>query len=417
MRASQQVPESTRIMRSMLLEPVPAPGSGFGGGRLVGKASGAPDTGWRTRRRSARPACVAAPLAWFVAAGLCACTAPAPEPLDISIPAGDGGLISKALPGRVVPPYAFDVAEEAGVDRRCLVSVIAAELLTRNGNPAILVGIDGVQGAAYLSFTESQLGIYESKGLSLPGRGTIAVGSVSRAGEVRLVEADEVEIGQGRMHGVRGISLGEAHETVAGRRPIAVIGYDMLSKYDMLLDMPRQRVMLFRPADGPGCPSLSAWVVGAHRVPLYEDRIGQQNSVVARLDGHAVDMALEPAADMPIITQDDAESAGYATGDASQDDPVRTMAGSIMLGLRHRFGSISIGGWHGHGFDTTIEPARYSLLGLSFFRHRRVLIAMGDGELFFSDEHPDLLPVDRTRAEAGPISSRVAIVHVREGVQ
>lgn len=363
------------------------------------------------KQRPGRTGPPAARATWLVLLGLGGCVAP--DPLDVSTPTGAAGIAAMSR-GREVPGYAFDVAGEAGVDRRCLANVIAADLLTRNGNPAIEIGVNGIRGAAYLSFTESQLGIYASDRLALPVLDTIAAGSLSGEGDIVLVKATDVEVAQGRAQNVRGIDLGASHETVAGRRPIAVLGYDFLGRYDMLLDMPRQRVMLFRTSGAPGCPPPSRWIAAAHRAPLVEDQVWQRNSVVATLDGHPVDMALEPAADTSIVTGDDAEAAGYVPRAAGPDDPVRTRASGVMLGVRHRFGSISIGDWHCNGVVVNIEPARYSLLGVSFLRHRKVLVGILEGALFFGDEHPDLLPADSTRAEPGPISSRVALVHVDE---
>lgn len=90
------------------------------------------------------------------------------------------------------------------------------------------------------------------------------------------------------------------------------------------------------------------------------------------------------------------------------DDEVRTQATVAMLGVRHRFRTVAIGGWQGQDVVADVEPARWAVLGLPFFRHREVLMAFADGAVFFDDPHPDLLSADGARAEPGPISTRVA---------
>lgn len=331
-----------------------------------------------------------------------------------TVPVAAAGPVANVPSSPKPPPFAFDVAEEAGVDRHCLRDVITAPLLTRNGNPAIAVSIDGVSGAAYLSFSESVLGLYASRALPPRGIGSIAVDSISRRGRLSLVAIRQVAFGQGVASNVIGTSLGAVRdERIAGEKPLAVLGYDFLRDFDVLLDMPRQRVLMFQPTGDRGCPFPAARIPASRRVRLVEDGHGQWNAVPARLDGHAVTFLLEPAADGAIVGRSDARAADRDATVAGADDPVVTEATGLMLGSRHRFRSLSIGDWNQAGFAANVEPARYNVLGRSFFRHREVLIGFASHVLLFSDEHADLLPVDTARAERGPISSRLAIVHVQ----
>ncbi|MBE7210546.1 MAG: retroviral-like aspartic protease family protein [Gluconacetobacter diazotrophicus] len=354
---------------------------------------------------------------------LAGCDLMDPEPLEVAEPDAPAATAPGTAPGPTgsfafapVPEYAFDVAAEAGVERRCVAHVMTAKLLTRNGNPAITVSIDGVPGPAFLVPTEAVLGVYHTARLRLPARGRINVGTIAGEGSVPVVEAARLQVEQGFAHDVQGIDLGApVVPRVAKQLPLGVLGYDVLGGYDMLLDMPRQRVMLFRPSGEPNCPRLADWIPGGHRADL---RIGADNDrteVHVRLNGHLVRMAVEPAANVSVIGREDAEAAGFEPGGSVMDDTVRTEASSVMLGTRHRFHTVGIGDWQGSNFSVDIEPARYAALGLNFFRHRKVILGLRDAEMVFGDEHPDELPPDTTRPEPGPISTRVAETAVYNG--
>jgi hypothetical protein len=356
-------------------------------------------------------------LTFGLLASLClsACSPPGIKPIVASGHGSTAQLATEKGPHHNVPPYAFDTAEEAGVDQHCIAHIMAANLLTRNGSPAIEMSINDAHGAAYLSPAQGILGVFDSREIELPMQDSIEMETVSQHVTTYFTKADHIQIAQGFASDVDAIKLGwVGRDRVAGEIPVGILGFDVLGNYDVLLDMPRQRVMFFRPSGAPDCPPLSAWMKDAYQTPLLMAANGQDDLAAVFLNGHPVGMELEPGSDVSIIRRADAEAAGVDKAGLGNDDSVRTKSSSVMLGARHRFATVTIGNWHGHDFDVNIEPALFSLLGLKFFRHRKVLMAFPQGMLFFSDEHADLLPPDTTRAEPSPISSRLAITHVNE---
>jgi|GEM_PF-4068331 len=340
----------------------------------------------------------------FLLCLLAACTPQTP-------PAASTPATTPAPPKDDAPPYAFDPAQEAGVDRRCIAHIMTFPLLTRNGSPAIAATINGIQGALYLNPSEDILGVYDSSEITFPTTDTLDMQTIADSITVYMTTVDTLRIAQGTAHAVDAIKLGTIrHQRIAGNiLPLGSLGFDIIGNYDLLLDMPAQRAMMFRTTNAPGCPPLAQWLdKPRYLTPIQYGANGFRNLVTVMLNNHPVGMTLEPGSNLSILNRDDALSTGLTPAELKAGTDIRTQASSVLLGSRVRFTTVSIGNAHDDPLDTNVEHSRYNLLGLRFFRNRKVLMAFPEAMLYFTGTHPDIGPPDTTRAEPSPITSRTA---------
>jgi len=309
----------------------------------------------------------------------------------------------------------------AGVDvpAACVAHVIALPLLTRNGSPAVPVTIDGHKGAAYLGFSQTTTGVFETPEKGWDREEVVKSQSVTGDGVSSYTHVRELDIGRGRTQPFRAIDMGDSGSgKIGGLTLLGVVGADILSHYDVLLDMPGRRVTLFRRGDAAGCRPMGTWL-GPDTVatPLMRDEVGYNDLAQVRLNGQLVGMRLEPGSNASILRRDDALAVGVTDAMLAQDDRVRTQAGAALLGWRHHFAPVGLGSWDKGAFDVDIESAQYNLLGLQFFRDRVVLAAFDDGMLYFAPQTsaPSAPGADDGTARS-PTASRLATARVGEAV-
>ncbi|GBQ64674.1 hypothetical protein AA103196_0938 [Ameyamaea chiangmaiensis NBRC 103196] len=309
----------------------------------------------------------------------------------------------------VLPP-------EARVPQACAAHVMTMPLLTRRGSPAVPVTIDGHQGAAYLGFSQTMTGVFERPGIAWDAGQNVTTRTVTGSAATVTVQVSELRIGRGKTAAFTAIDMGyTADERVAGLPVLGVVGNDILQGYDVLLDMPGQRVTLFRESGIAGCPPLSAWLGhGSVAMPLLRDETGSPDLMTVMLGGAPVGMQLEPGSNASILRSDDAAAIGIDDRSLASDDRVRTQAGGALLGRRHRFTDVAIGGWRGGALDIDIEPSLYNLIGLPFFRDRIVLAAFPTGMVYFTGEAIASPGVEATDVGRSPTASRLATARVGE---
>lgn len=309
------------------------------------------------------------------------------------------------------PPYPFDVAAEAGLPDACMTHVIAAMILSRKGSPTIPVTINGERGAAFISPSQDMVGVFDGNDerLDLPTTGRMGSVTLANMQVTYLTQLEDMELAQGHATKVPAIKMGELNEPPSiAMSGLAILGYDLLGNYDVLIDVPARRLLLFRPPDIPECHDLSKAAGGGYQTPLIMGRTGARNVVTVQLDGAPVAMYPEPASNLSVMSEKDALADGLTRSQLDVGDRTNTLDGQTLIGYRHKYRAVSIGNWHSRQFGVNIERTNYNILGETFFRHRKVLLAFPTSMMFFSGEIADSGPKDTTRGNPSPISSHVA---------
>ncbi|GAJ28610.1 retropepsin-like aspartic protease [Acidomonas methanolica] len=321
-------------------------------------------------------------------------------------------------PSFVPPPFPFDVEAETNLPAACLRHVLASELLNRNGAPTVPVRIDDEEGAAFLSPSEDMIGVFDGNDefLELPDDGYVGALTLGTMETTRLTHIHELRMAQGHAENVEAMKLGTFNDKPGVTMgALAILGFDMLGNYDVLLDIPARRLTLFMPPDTPECRDLSR-TTGPHsfRAPLIAGRTGVDNMVTVTLDGAPIGMHVEPSSNLSVLSEKDATADGLRRVDLDEGDRTNTLDGRMILGYRHRYRKAQIGSWHGGPFGVNVETVNYNLLGRDFFRHRKVLFAFRQGMMFFSGEELDTGPRDIGPGNLPPISSHIAHAAVRQ---
>jgi predicted aspartyl protease len=166
-----------------------------------------------------------------------------------------------------------------------------------------------------------------------------------------------------------------------------IVGGDMLSDYDLELDLPNRRVRLWR-ARGCGAADLP-WTGPLVTVPVDvdNDRIHLQ----VRIDGHPVPAILDSGASISLLETDTAAHLGVnpAALEAEPKSLARGVDGGTINVHTHRFTSLAVGADHVAG--PRIGVAAFDmgggvmLLGMDYLRSRRVWIAYRLGQIFIQD--------------------------------
>ncbi|WP_323992940.1 pepsin/retropepsin-like aspartic protease family protein [Nguyenibacter sp. L1] len=301
------------------------------------------------------------------------------------------------------------------VPRRCVAHVISVPLVSGWGSPAVPVTINGTQGVAFLGLTQENIGVFQRPGMTYPMGRKLDVQTIAGGGHSYLTTIDSLALGRGRAGKVRGIMLGSIGDRRLDGRPVlAVLGYDILGNYDVLLDFPGQSLTLFRETGAPNCPALTR-LAGAHayQAPLLPNREGMDTMVQVAIGGVPVGMELEPGSNASILRTADATDTGVTPSMLDDDPRSRTDAGPAIIGRRHAFARYVLGGYRGTGLLADVTPATTNILGMNFFRGRRVLFAFPTRMLYFSDPQP---PPPGMPADGGfsPAQSRLAETTVQD---
>lgn len=300
------------------------------------------------------------------------------------------------------------------VGNRCFAHVLALPMLTGDGSPGVPASINGVPGMMFLGLTQESLGVFERPNVHYDHGRKLTVETVTGAGESAATVVDELRLAQGTARHVAAVILGQlGDKQVAGRPVLGVVGYDVLGNYNVLMDFPAHTVTLFKESEVPSCPPLPA-LLGrqGYAAPLMPDERGMLVTVQVSIGGALVGMQAEPASNASIVRTDDAADIGVNAAALADDPRSRTDAGSAIIGHRHRFAQIVIGSWHGDTLVADVTGARFNVLGMDFFRGRRVLFAFPTRMIYFSDVHPATgAPASGTFSLA---QSRLADVDVQE---
>ncbi len=174
-----------------------------------------------------------------------------------------------------------------------------------------------------------------------------------------------------------------------------LLGADLLSRFDLDLDLPERRLTLYAVAEtpqaGPPCAEavLPPWTGDFDTLALQ--RSGDRLIASARIDGHPVSALIDTGARSIIVSAAAARRLGVGPDRLAAD------AGGITGGVDlrdvtfhwHRFASLELGGETIRNPVLTVSPLSEQtdmLLGEPYFATRRVWLSYATGRMFV--QHP-----------------------------
>jgi predicted aspartyl protease len=164
-----------------------------------------------------------------------------------------------------------------------------------------------------------------------------------------------------------------------------VIGGDVLSDYDLELDLPHRRVRLWH-ASGCGAADLP-WTGPRATIPV-QVTAGNRIRLPVTIDGQTLEALLDSGANRNLLQAEAARRAGVSQAALAADGTAiaRGIDGGAIALHMHRFGAMTVGGLRIDRpeigvADFQIQSADM-LLGADYLRSRRVWIAYRTGQLF-----------------------------------
>jgi predicted aspartyl protease len=246
-----------------------------------------------------------------------------------------------------------------------------------NGMPALLLVDTGAEASTLTPEAAAALHLPRD-----PKHNSVLIGISGpiRTENVRLhqlvvgdVERRDQSVGVGQMPAFPG-----QHPAVAG-----LLGADLLSAYDVDIDVPNRRMTLYSPV---ACDGFRPWP-DAMAVPLMRTRSGL-SFVDATVDGRAVRALVDTGARTTLISRHTASLLGVTDAELARDPERRGMGigrGGIEF-RQHLFNELGLPGAMGHDVVANVAdlqlPGVQMLLGADYLGARRIWISYSTGRLF-----------------------------------
>ncbi|PYD62498.1 hypothetical protein CFR72_12280 [Gluconacetobacter entanii] len=310
-----------------------------------------------------------------------------------------------------VPARAEDMIDNV-LPAHCVAHVMDVPLMSHSGSPVIPVEINGKSGLAYVSFTQEDIGVFADPVMNYPVGRTFQLQTIAGQSYSFATTIKSLHIAQGEAGNVPAIVVGDRLETINDQPVLGIIGYSVLSNYDVLLDFVAKRMILFRLSDAPGCTAMAQWLgAGVTPVTLIPNARGVLTGVELKVGDIPLRLEVEPGSNASVVRQKDARTVGLTHATLHDDPHVRTVVGRILVGHRHHFDNVTIGEWKDRALDVNVEKAKYNLLGMDFLRNRRVLMAFPQGVLYLT---PPILSKDRDPRIPSALATHLATATVHE---
>lgn len=295
---------------------------------------------------------------------------------------------------------------------RCVAHVMSVPLMSHSGSPVIPVVINGKSGLAYVSFTQEDIGVFADPAMDYPIGKTFQLQTIAGQSYSFATTIKSLHIAQGVAENVPAIAVGDRLETINDQPVLGIIGYSVLSNYDVLLDFVAKRMILFRLSDAPGCTAMPQWLgAGVTPVTLLPNARGVLTGVELKVGDVPLRLEVEPGSNASVVRQKDARTMGLTRATLHDDPHVRTVVGRVLVGHRHHFDNVTIGEWKDRSLDVNVEKAKYNLLGMDFLRNRRVLMAFPQGVLYLT---PPSASRDRDPRIPSALATHLATATVHE---
>lgn len=164
-----------------------------------------------------------------------------------------------------------------------------------------------------------------------------------------------------------------------------VLGADSLSSFDVDLDLPGHRMVLYEKQTCPGASP--AWTEPYARITAGRSR-GDHLFFPVRLDGRRVDAFVDTGSQFTVLSSGAALAIGV-TAAALARDRVATVRGAAAEQLAahvHRFAQLEIGAEVLHNPEIIVTDVKLSdadlVLGIDFLRPRRIWFSYGSQQIF-----------------------------------
>ncbi|WP_075595593.1 retropepsin-like aspartic protease [Novacetimonas hansenii] len=324
-----------------------------------------------------------------------------------------GGLLALCclMVGGHVAAHAEDMIDNV-LPAHCVAHVMNVPLMSHSGSPVIPVVINGKSGVAYVSFTQEDIGVFAVPTMDYPIGKTFQIQTIAGQSYSFATMIKSLHIAQGEAADVPAIVVGDRQEMIGDQPVLGIIGYSVLSNYDVLLDFVTKRMVLFRMSETASCNTMSQWLgPDATPVTLLSNGRGVQTGVELHVGGVPLRLEVEPGSNASVVRQKDAHALGLTHATLHADPHVRTVVGRILVGHRHHFDNVTIGEWKDRSLDVNVEKAKYNLLGMDFLRNRKVLMAFPQGMLYLT---PPSVSKDKDPRIPSALATHLATATVHE---
>jgi predicted aspartyl protease len=166
-----------------------------------------------------------------------------------------------------------------------------------------------------------------------------------------------------------------------------VVGADTLSSFDVDLDLPHYRMILY---ERQACPDTKpAWAEPYTRIIAGRSK-GDHLFFPVRLNGRMIDAFIDTGAQLTVLSTRVAPALGVSVAALARDRPMTTRgAASEQLSAHlHRFSQLEIGGEILRNPEVIVADVRLSdadlVLGIDFLRSRRIWLSYASQQIFLS---------------------------------
>jgi predicted aspartyl protease len=166
-----------------------------------------------------------------------------------------------------------------------------------------------------------------------------------------------------------------------------VLGADMLSNFDVELDVPRHRMVLYTKQS---CAAAApAWAEPFLRIATGRS-FGNHLFFPVQLDGHRLDAFIDTGAQLSVISTRAARSLGVTEAALARDRATVTVgaAGERLTSRVHRFSRLELGGETVRNPEIVVADFKLSdadlVLGMDFLAARRIWMSYGSQQIFLS---------------------------------
>jgi clan AA aspartic protease (TIGR02281 family) len=166
-----------------------------------------------------------------------------------------------------------------------------------------------------------------------------------------------------------------------------VIGADTLSSFDVDLDLPHYRMVLYqRQACSDAKPT---WAEPYTRIAAGRSK-GDHLFFPVQLEGRRIDAFVDTGAQLTVLSTRAAQGLGVREATLAHDRPLTTRgaASEQMSAHLHRFSQLEIGGEFVRNPEIMVADVRLSdadlVLGIDFLRSRRIWFSYASQQIFLS---------------------------------
>jgi len=260
--------------------------------------------------------------------------------------------------------------------------------LTVDGHPASFILDTGAQRSLVTSDAAGRLGLARDEWVATTMRG---VGGVerNRNADPRSLELGGAALRRRTMAHDNTLAVGTIpRDMIAGRRIDGLLGRDLLSVFDLDLDVPGRHLTLYSVA---GCAGrFLPWAGDYTAVPV---RNPAESALVVpvELDGHTLRALLDTGAGSTLVAAPGIAKLGLVPPDFTNDAALGLsgLGSRTTTAHRHRFASLRVGSEVARQPWLWVSPVRLypvadMLLGADWLAARRVWISYATQQLFIT---------------------------------